>query len=99
MRELYSSFARHFSHLPVLNTHTFLFHWKQGQNFALPIVEFLGAPVLAEYNHGLTQRAAASRDSRQEESFGRCRREAAAGSAGWQESRTPGCAEEEDLKD
>lgn len=43
------------SHLPVLNTHLLLFHWKQGQGFALPLVDFPGAPALAGYKPGLTQ--------------------------------------------
>lgn len=91
LNKLYPSFGPFFSHLPVLHSHPLLFHCKQGQDFAPPLVEFLGAPASAGYNPGLTKRAAASRDSGQEEGFGRCRSEVAAGSAGWWGSRAPAC--------
>ena len=55
----------------------------QVQDFALPLAELAGAPASAGYEPGVMPRAAPSRDSVQEEGFGRRRREAAAGSAGW----------------
>ena len=55
----------------------------QVQDFALPLAELAGAPALAGQGPGVMPRAAPSRDSVQEQGFGRRRREAAAGSAGW----------------
>lgn len=74
---------------------------SEGQDFALPLAELVGAPASAGYDPRLTQRAGPSRESAQEEGFGcRCS-EAAPGSTGWWESRAPGrggrgCGEEED---
>ena len=62
----------------------------QVQDFALPLAEVVGAPALAGHEPGAMPRAAPSRDSVREEGFGRPSREAAPGSVGCQESRTPG---------
>ena len=55
----------------------------QVRDFALPLVELLGAPALAGYGPRVTQRAAPRRDSVQEEGFGRRHSQAAPSSAGW----------------
>lgn len=62
-----------------------------GARLCASLAELLGAPGLAGCEPRLMQRAAPSRDCTQEEGFGRHHREAARGSAGWEESRAAGC--------